>query len=114
MYGVDCSVQAGLILAVTETSEKYQIRTFRPDGSDERKLVEEGDKIDSARWAPTRNSIYYLHGKEEKKAQTSLQNYLSPATTPEPVVLADGLQSREYFTLSGDGFLGWRIRGRII
>jgi hypothetical protein len=67
MYGIDCLVHAGLILGVTETSEKYQIRPFRPDGSDERKVVEEDDKIDSARWSPTSNSIYYLHGKGSTK-----------------------------------------------
>jgi serine/threonine protein kinase len=98
---IDCSARAGLILAVIMTSdEKYQIRTFKPDGSTEQKLVEESDQIDSARWSPTGDSIYYLHGKGSTKQLSKLSVTRSDA---EPVVLADGLQSSEYFTLSADG-----------
>src|SRR5208283_3986527 len=50
LFDIDCSARAGLILAATQTAEKYQIQTFKPDGSDERKVVEESDQIYSARW----------------------------------------------------------------
>jgi eukaryotic-like serine/threonine-protein kinase len=98
---IDCSSRAGLILAVTQASDnKYQIRTIKPDGSDERKLVEESDEIYSARWSPNGDSIYYLHGKGSTKQLSKLSATRSGV---EPVVLADGLQTGEYFTLSADG-----------
>ncbi len=97
---IDCSARAGLILAVTDTSDKSQIRTFKPDGSDERKLVEEDDAIYSARWSPTGDSIYYLHGNGSTKQLLKLSATRSDA---EPAVLADGLQSGGGFTLSADG-----------
>ena len=96
---IDCSARAGLILAVTGASDdKSQIRTFKPDGSDERKLVEESDEINSARWSPTGESIYYLHGKGSTKQRSKLSVTRRDA---EPVVLIDGLQSGRYLTLSG-------------
>ena len=97
---IDCSAAAGLILVVTETSEKYQIRIFKPGGNDERKLVEENDEIYSARWSPAGDSIYYLHGKGSIRQLSKLSVTRRDA---EPVVLADGLQSGGYFTLSADG-----------
>jgi Tol biopolymer transport system component/predicted Ser/Thr protein kinase len=100
LYDVDCSPGAGLILAVIEVSEKYQIRTFKPDGSDERTLVEAIDKIYSARWSPAGDSIYYLHGKGSTKEFSKVSVTRGHA---EPVVLADGLQTGEFFTLSADG-----------
>jgi Tol biopolymer transport system component/DNA-binding winged helix-turn-helix (wHTH) protein len=97
---IDCSARAGLILAVTKTSEKFQIRTFRPDGSDERKLVEESDEIYSARWSAAGDSIYYLHGQGSTKELSRL--FLARGHS-EPAMLADGLQTGEFFTLSSDG-----------
>ena len=97
---VDCSARAGMILGVTQNSEKYQIRAFKPDGSEERKLVEESDEISSARWSPTGDSIYYLHGKGSTR---ELSKFSVTRRDAEPAVLADGLQSGEFFTLSADG-----------
>ncbi len=59
--GIDCSPRTGLILAVTQDSEKFQIRIFKRDGSAVRKLIEENDRIYSARWSPSGDSIYFLH-----------------------------------------------------
>jgi len=98
---IDCSSRAGLILAVTDFSDnKYQIRTFKPDGSDERKLVEENAVIYSARWSPNGDSIYYLYGKGSTRQLSKLSVTRRDA---ESVVLADGLQSGGDFTLSADG-----------
>jgi serine/threonine protein kinase/Tol biopolymer transport system component/DNA-binding winged helix-turn-helix (wHTH) protein len=97
---IDCSARAGLILAVTETSYKYQIRTFKPDGSDERKLVEESDFIYTARWSPTGDSIYY---SRRKGSTNQLLKLSVTRRDAEAAVLADGLQSGGDFTLSADG-----------
>ncbi len=49
LFDIDCSPRTGMILAVTQTGEKYHIRIFQPDGSGERTLVEENEEIPSAR-----------------------------------------------------------------
>ena len=100
LWDIDCSARAGLVLAVTSASGKSQIRTFRPDGSEESKVVETGDRIYSARWSPAGDSIYYLHGKGSTKG---LSKVSISRTDAEPAVLADGLQTGRFFTLSGDG-----------
>jgi serine/threonine protein kinase/Tol biopolymer transport system component len=100
LLNLDCSSSAGLVLAVTQASDKYQIRTFKPDGSDEQKLLEESDRIYSARWSPTGDAIYYLHGKGSTK-QLSKLSVTRRGT--EPALVADGLQCGGSFSLSADG-----------
>jgi Tol biopolymer transport system component len=99
LVDLDCSVRAGEVLALTQASEKFQIRTFKPDGSEQRNLLEANDQIYSARWSPGGDSIYYLHGKGGTKELSKI----SLTRHAEPVVLADGLQAGDYFTLSADG-----------
>jgi Tol biopolymer transport system component len=100
LWDIDCSPSAGLILAVTSTSGKFQIRTFLPDGSEERKPVETDDHIYSARWSPAGDSIYYLHGRGGTK---ELSKVSATASDAEPVKVADGLQAGRFFTLSANG-----------
>jgi serine/threonine protein kinase/Tol biopolymer transport system component len=98
LWDIDCSARAGLILAVTGTSGNHQIRTFRPDGSDENRLVETDDRVYSARWSPAGDAIYYLHGKGSTKDLSRVSIIRRNET-----VVANGLQTGRFFTLSGDG-----------
>ena len=100
LLDVDCSARAGLILAVTNTSERFQIRVFKPDGSEEQQLVEDNDQIYAARWSPAGDYIYYLHGKGSTQELSKLSVNRKHA---EPAVLANGLQTGGFFTLSADG-----------
>ena len=100
LVDVDCSARAVLILAVTKTSEKFQIRVFKPDGGEEHTLVEDKDEIYAARWSPAGDYIYYLHGKGSTQELSKLSVTRKHA---EPAVLADGLQTGLFFTLSADG-----------
>jgi hypothetical protein len=100
LHDIDCSVRTGLILAVMRNSEKFQIRVFRRDGSDQRSVIEESDQIFSARWSPAGDSIYYLHGKG---STTELSRISIKDKHAEPVAIANGLQTGEFFTLSADG-----------
>jgi serine/threonine protein kinase/Tol biopolymer transport system component len=97
---IDCSPRAGLILAVTQTAKKFQIRIFRPDGSEQRKLLEESNQIYSARWSRTGDSIYYLRAKGSTSELTKVSVTRRHA---QPEVLADGLETGWFFTLSADG-----------
>ena len=83
---------------MTGTSGKHQIRTFRPDGSEERTLVETDDRIYSGRWSPAGDSIYYLHGKGSTKEVSNVS-----VVRGDDKVVAGGLQTGRFFTLSGDG-----------
>jgi serine/threonine protein kinase len=99
LLGLDCSPRAGSILAVTWDSEKSQIRIFKRDGSAERKLIEENEQIYSARWSPSGDSIYFLHGK----GSTSEISRIPINGKAEPVAIASGLETGGFFTLSADG-----------
>jgi Tol biopolymer transport system component len=99
LEGLDCSPRAGLILAVTQDSEKFQIRIFNRDGSGARKLIEENDTIDSARWSPSGDSIYFLHDK----GSTSEISRIPINGKAKPVAIASGLETGGFFTLSADG-----------
>jgi Tol biopolymer transport system component len=99
LLGLDCSPRAGLILAVTWDSEKSQIRIFKRDGSAERKLIEDNERIYSARWSPSGDSIYFLHGK----GSTSEISRIHINGKAEPVAIASGLETGGFFTLSADG-----------
>jgi serine/threonine protein kinase len=97
--GIDCSPRAGLILAVTQDSERFQILIFKRDGSAVRKLIEENEEIHWARWSPSADSIYFLHGK----GGTSEISQIPVNGKAEPVSIASGLETGEFFTLSADG-----------
>jgi serine/threonine protein kinase len=97
--GLDCSPRAGLILAVTKDSEKDQIRIFKRDGSAVRTLIEENERIYSARWSSSGDSIYFLHDK----GTTSEISRIAINGKSEPVAIASGLETGEFFTLSADG-----------
>jgi serine/threonine protein kinase len=99
LVGLDCSPRAGLILAVTQDSGRYQIRVFKRDGSAERKLIEENEQIYSARWSPSGDSIYFLHGK----GSTSEISRIPTKGNAKPVAIASGLETGGFFTLSADG-----------
>jgi len=97
---IDCSARAGLILALTRTSGKSQLWILKPDGSEQHKLLEESDDIFSARWSPNGDSIYYLR---IKGAVVELSRLSATRRHAEPEVLADGLATGAFFTLSADG-----------
>jgi serine/threonine protein kinase/Tol biopolymer transport system component len=100
LEGIDCSPKAGLILALIQTGERFQIWTFRSDGTEQRKVVEENNKLYSPRWSPAGDSIYYVRRKE---STTELAKLSVAGRHAEPSVLASGLQVGDFFTISADG-----------
>ena len=85
---------------MTKDEQKFQIRIFKPDGSEQRKLIEGSDEIFSGRWSPTGDSIYYLH---RNGSTTELSRILIKSKKTEPLAIASGLETGEFFTLSADG-----------
>src|SRR5262249_46580600 len=108
LQDIDCSPRAGLILAVTGfpgpvgstiASERSQIGVFKPDGTEQRKLIDEDDKIYSARWSPRGDSIYFLHAK----GSIGEFSRIPIEGKAGPLVIASGLGTGNFFTLSADG-----------
>src|SRR6202007_1554876 len=56
-------------------------------------------EIYSARWSPSGDSIYFLHGK----GSTSEISRIPINGKAGPVAIASGLETGEFFTLSADG-----------
>jgi eukaryotic-like serine/threonine-protein kinase len=99
--GIDCSAKTGmLLLNLIQTSGRYEIWTMKPDGSEQRKLIEEQKKIDSPQWSPTGDTIYYLRSKGET---TDLVKLSISSQSTESSVLISGLEIGDNFTLSADG-----------
>ena len=100
LYGIDSSTKAGLILAHTRAGDKHQIWTFRPDGAEQRKVVEDNNEIYSALWSPRGDSIYYLRatGNTSELARISVAGI-----STEAAVIASGLQAGSFFSISADG-----------
>ncbi len=95
----DCGPKTGMLLLVTQTAKKYQIWTMRPDGTEQREVVEEQKAIITAGWAPSENSIYYFRDEGDTNALVRL-----PVTGAQSLsILASGLLSGNAISLSLDG-----------
>jgi Tol biopolymer transport system component len=102
LYDVDCSAKTGMLLLLTETSLKHQIWTMKPDGSEQRKVIEgeSGITFRSPRWSPAGDAIYYFR---EEGGTTELVRLPTSGQSTGSSVLASGLETGKYFTLSADG-----------
>ena len=100
LLNLDASARTGMLLLLTKTSDKYQLWTMKPDGSDQHQIVEGQREIESPRWSPNGDSIYYLSKQGET---TDLLKYSVNGQPTEPFVLASGLETGDNFTISADG-----------
>jgi len=96
----DCSAKTGMLLFLTLVSGKNQIWTMKPDGTEQRKLIEDEKDISSPRWVRSGDAIYYLRGEGDT---TDLEKLPVSGQSKEPSVLASGLETGDDFTLSADG-----------
>jgi Tol biopolymer transport system component len=91
------------ILTVLENGRKA-IWTVHPDGSQQRKVIEE-DGLDSPRWSAAGDEIYFLHtsqGHTKELLRVAINLKSGQAKYPASVLLS-GLQAGSYFTVSADG-----------
>jgi Tol biopolymer transport system component len=93
-----------MLLLQTKTAEKYQIWTMKPDGTEQRKLIEEEKGIQkgilSPRWSPTGDAIYYFRTEGDTMDLVKLS---ASRQSTESSVLVSGLETGNYFTVSADG-----------
>jgi Tol biopolymer transport system component len=103
--GLDWSPASNLLAILTTLENgRYAIWTVHPDGSQQRKVIEENE-LASPRWSPAGDGIYFL-----RTSQGHTQDLLKVAINPksgqakDPAsVLLSGLQAGDYFTVSTDG-----------
>jgi Tol biopolymer transport system component/tRNA A-37 threonylcarbamoyl transferase component Bud32 len=101
LYDLDWSPVSNLVAVLTQLdSGRFVIWTVRPDGSRQRKIVEEENRIASVRWSPVGDELYFLHGQAISKIPIDPK---SGDTKGPPVALLTGLQPGQGFTLSEDG-----------
>ena len=100
MMGIDASPKAGLILALVQVGDSFQIWTFKSDGSEQFEVVADDNVIESPRWSPAGDSIYYLR---TKGSTTELMKVSAARGHAPASVLTSGLQMGERLTISSDG-----------
>ena len=103
LNSVNCSAKTGMLLLLTQTSnDKYQIWTMKPDGTEQRKLIEgeSGITFLSPRWSPTGDAIYYFR---KQGGTTELVRLPALGQSTGSSVLVGGLEAGDDFTLSADG-----------
>jgi serine/threonine protein kinase/Tol biopolymer transport system component len=97
---IDCSPKTGLLLLATQTTEKFQIWVMKPDGTEQRKLIEERQEIQTARWSPDERAIYYFRDDGDT---ASLVKISTEKDSTVPSVLESGLETSDFFTVSAYG-----------
>jgi Tol biopolymer transport system component/DNA-binding winged helix-turn-helix (wHTH) protein len=100
LLSLDSSAKTGMLLLLTKTSDKYQLWTMKPDGSEQHQVIEGQKEIGSPRWSAIGDSIYYFRKQGDT---TDLMKYSTNGQSTEPVVLVSGLETGDNFTISADG-----------
>ncbi len=72
---------------------------MKPNGTDQRQGIEEAKEIDSPRWSPAGDAIYYFR---QEGQTTDLVKLTLSGLSAETSVLASGLETGDNFSLSAD------------
>ena len=102
---LDWSPASNLLAVLTLLQNgRYAIWTVHPDGSQQRKVIEEAE-LESPRWSPAGDGIYFLRhsrGNTNDLLEVAINSKSGQAKAPAAVLLS-GLQVGGYFTVSADG-----------
>jgi serine/threonine protein kinase/Tol biopolymer transport system component len=102
--GLDWSPASNFMAVLSGFRRGQVIWTVHPDGSQQRKVIE-GDGLDSPRWSPDGDAIYFLRTSSDQTqelARVAVDSTSGQGHGPASVLLS-GLQTGRYFTLSADG-----------
>jgi WD40 repeat protein len=98
---VDCSLKTGRILIETNSANKYQLWTMKSDGTEQRKLFEDEQEIQSPLWSWNGEAIYYL--RPQGQGTSALVKISISSHSTESAVLVSGLEAGESVSGSADG-----------
>lgn len=100
IWDIDWSVKDVLTFVSSDYAGRYTLWTMKPDGSEQRRVLDSDAEIPSARWAPAGDAIYYFR----RLNQTfSLYKIGVASDTPAiPTALIAGIEIDRLFALSAD------------
>jgi len=103
-YDLDWSLASNLLLVLTQSETgRATIWTVRPDGSRQRKVIEE-DMLNSPRWSAAGDVIYFFRGKGNTQELSKVFiDANSGEIRDQGSVLLTGLEAGTYFTVCADG-----------
>jgi DNA-binding winged helix-turn-helix (wHTH) protein/Tol biopolymer transport system component len=101
---VDWSRRGDRLLIVGNDNEgRCTVWTVRPDGTDQRAIVEVDAEISAARWAPGGDAIYYLRREGPTFSLYKVGTVAPENSTGAGRLVLSGLESDGSFALSADG-----------
>ena len=97
-FDFDWQPASNLLAVLTELENgRYAIWTVRPDGSQQRKVIEENE-LESPRWSPAGDGIYFLRfsrGNTKDLLKVTINTKSGQAKDPASVLLADNVDPPE-------------------
>jgi Tol biopolymer transport system component/DNA-binding winged helix-turn-helix (wHTH) protein len=103
IWDIDWSANDMLTFVSSDYQGRYTLWTVKPDGSEQRRLVESDSEIPAARWAPGGNAIYYVRRINQTFSLFKISAAANAGGDHAPTVLIAGIEIDRLFALSGDG-----------
>jgi Tol biopolymer transport system component/DNA-binding winged helix-turn-helix (wHTH) protein len=104
IWDIDWSASGVVTFVSSDERGHYSIWTMKPDGSDQRRIVESDSEIPTARWDRQGDGIYYLRRVDQTFSLFKVP-FAATADTQDrtPTTIMAGVESDRYFAFSRDG-----------
>ena len=103
LYEVDWSSAGNLLLYRTKGQKRHTIWTITTDGSQQSEVVEDSVRLFSPRFSSKGDAIYYLRSQGQTKDLMKVKiDATSGKTKSSPVVIYNGLQVGDFFSITKD------------
>lgn len=104
IWDLDWSRTTGrLALVSNDYQGRYTIWTVKPDGTDQRKVLEEAGEITTVRWAADGEALYYSHRRYQTVTIKRVATPSSGVRGSQPAAMLTGLEAGRAFSISDDG-----------
>jgi Tol biopolymer transport system component/DNA-binding winged helix-turn-helix (wHTH) protein len=101
IWDIDWSAKDMLTFVSSDNQGRYTIWTMKPDGSEQRRLVESDSEITTARWDRRGDAVYYLRRLTQTFSLFKIP-FAGKAEDRTPIAIMAGLESDRFFALSAD------------
>jgi Tol biopolymer transport system component/DNA-binding winged helix-turn-helix (wHTH) protein len=103
IWDIDWSARGIVTFVSSDFQGHYTIWTMKPDGSEQRRIVESDSEIPTARWDRHGGAIYYLRRVNQTFSLFKVPFAATTDTQDQtPSMIMAGLESDRFFALSGD------------
>jgi Tol biopolymer transport system component/DNA-binding winged helix-turn-helix (wHTH) protein len=101
IWDIDWSVKGVLTFVSSDPKGHYTVWTVKPDGNEQRRIVDTDAEIPSVRWAPSGDAVYYFRRLNQTFSLFKIG--VPPHTNPAiPKALVAGIEIDRLFALSAD------------